>query len=45
LSEVSPDIVKTMGRWSSDAFLKYWRSVEDIIPLHAQNLPQRHSPA
>lgn len=37
LSGVAPDVVKVMGRWSSDSFLKYWRSIEDIAPLHAQN--------
>ncbi|TDL22880.1 hypothetical protein BD410DRAFT_699010, partial [Rickenella mellea] len=25
LSGVPPDIVKAMGRWSSDSFLRYWR--------------------
>ncbi|TDL19467.1 hypothetical protein BD410DRAFT_699959, partial [Rickenella mellea] len=25
LSGVPPDVVKTMGRWSSDSFLRYWR--------------------
>ncbi|KAJ3559982.1 hypothetical protein NP233_g11130 [Leucocoprinus birnbaumii] len=38
LAKVPPDVVKTMGRWSSDAFLKYWRSIEDIVPLHAKNV-------
>ncbi|KEP45125.1 putative DNA breaking-rejoining enzyme [Rhizoctonia solani 123E] len=35
---VSSDLVKKMGRWSSDAFLKYWRSLETIVSLHAQNI-------
>ncbi|KAH9924119.1 hypothetical protein B0H21DRAFT_701128 [Amylocystis lapponica] len=35
---VDPDIVKTMGRWSSDAFLRYWRRIDDIVPAHAQML-------
>ncbi|KAH7926292.1 hypothetical protein BV22DRAFT_983550, partial [Leucogyrophana mollusca] len=35
LSGVSPDVVKAMGRWSSDAFLRYWRSLELVVPLHA----------
>lgn len=39
LAGVSPDVVKAMGRWSSDAFLRYWCSIEDLAPLHASNLP------
>ncbi|KAF5381009.1 hypothetical protein D9615_003938 [Tricholomella constricta] len=38
LAGVPPDIVKLMGRWSSDAFLRYWRSLEVIAPLHAELL-------
>jgi hypothetical protein len=38
LRGVSPYIVKRMGRWSSDAFLKYWRSLEILAPLHAELL-------
>lgn len=35
---VPPDIVKLMGRWSSDAFLRYWRKLEIVVPMHAQLL-------
>ncbi|KAG0693463.1 hypothetical protein DFH29DRAFT_1039282 [Suillus ampliporus] len=28
-----PDVVATQGRWSSDAFLEYWRRIEMILPL------------
>jgi hypothetical protein len=35
---VPPDVVKTMGRWSSDSFLRYWRSLEIVVPLHAELL-------
>lgn len=35
LAGVDPDVVKVMGRWSSDAFLRYWRSVSDIVAIHA----------
>ena len=35
---VDPNIVKKMGRWSSDAYLRYWRSVEEVFHLHASNL-------
>jgi len=38
LRGVSPDIVKRMGRWSSDAFLKYWQSLEILAPLHTELL-------
>jgi len=35
---VPPTIVKKMGRWSSDAFLLYWRDNEEIFASHASNL-------
>lgn len=35
---VPPDIVRTTGRWSSESFLRYWRSLDDIAPLHIRNL-------
>lgn len=38
LRGVSPYIVKRMGHWTSDAFLKYWRSLEILAPLHAELL-------
>ncbi|KAF5387985.1 hypothetical protein D9615_000528 [Tricholomella constricta] len=38
LCGVPPDVVKAMGRWSSDSFLRYWRSLEIIAPLHAEML-------
>ena len=34
----APDIVKTMGHWSSDSFLCYWRDLEVISPLHAHKV-------
>jgi hypothetical protein len=42
---VSPDVVKVMGHWTLDAFHRYWQSLEDIVPLHVENLhtPNRHS--
>ncbi|EJD45835.1 hypothetical protein AURDEDRAFT_124554 [Auricularia subglabra TFB-10046 SS5] len=27
-------VVKTAGRWKSDAFLRYWRSVDSIVSAH-----------
>ncbi|KAJ7112064.1 hypothetical protein C8R43DRAFT_1138992 [Mycena crocata] len=45
LAGVAPDVVKALGRWSSDAFHRYWRSLEDLAPIHAAhiNTPARHS--
>ncbi|KDN33363.1 hypothetical protein RSAG8_13544, partial [Rhizoctonia solani AG-8 WAC10335] len=37
-SGVPSDVVKKMGRWSSDAFLGYWRSLHSIVELHAKNI-------
>lgn len=34
LSGVSPDIVKALGRWRSDAFLRYWRNIEELARVH-----------
>jgi hypothetical protein len=33
-----PDVVKATGRWSSDSFLRYWRSLDDIAPQHIRHL-------
>jgi integrase len=35
---VNPLVVKKMGRWSSDAFLLYWRNNEELFATHASNL-------
>ena len=40
LAGVPPDVVKKAGRWSSDSFLRYWRSAEDIIHVHSHIRPQ-----
>jgi hypothetical protein len=32
---VDPNVVKQMGRWKSDAFLIYWRALDDIFSAHA----------
>lgn len=37
-SGVDPKIVKKMGRWSSDTFLRYWRNLEEIFADHTANL-------
>jgi len=38
IRRVPPNIVKMLGRWKSDAFLAYWRSLELIAPLYAEYL-------
>ena len=35
---VSPDIVRVTGRWSSESFFRYWRSLDDIAPRHIRNV-------
>ena len=30
---MEPELAQKLGRWSSSAFLIYWRKVEKIIPL------------
>lgn len=37
-SGVNPEIVKKLGRWSSDAFLLYWRSLGHLFSKHASDL-------
>ncbi|PPR06414.1 hypothetical protein CVT24_002553, partial [Panaeolus cyanescens] len=34
-SGIPSDVVKTMGRWSSDSFLRYWRHIDRIAPAQA----------
>ncbi|QRV78784.1 site specific recombinase, phage integrase family protein [Ceratobasidium sp. AG-Ba] len=49
---VAPDIVRELGRWSSDAFFRYWRDLPAIAALHAKMLttnvsssaPAQHRP-
>lgn len=38
LAGIPPDIVKMLGRWASDAFLRYWRHIEIIAPLYVEFL-------
>ncbi|KAG1719864.1 DNA breaking-rejoining enzyme, partial [Suillus paluster] len=33
LQGTHPDIVAMQGRWTSDAFLEYWRCIDTILPL------------
>ncbi|KAF8576320.1 hypothetical protein K439DRAFT_1649327 [Ramaria rubella] len=39
LTGVPPDIVKAMGCWDLDTFLVYWRSLNELAPLHAVDIP------
>jgi hypothetical protein len=32
-----------MGRWSSDSFLRYWRDLENIAPLHLHKICRKKS--
>lgn len=35
---VPPDVVKALGRWKSDAFLKYWRDLDSLASIHLHRL-------
>lgn len=35
---VDTSVVRKMGRWESNAFLIYWRSLEEIFDAHASNI-------
>ena len=35
---VPPEVVRATGRWSSDSFLRYWRSLEEIAPQYVCHL-------
>ncbi|KIL55884.1 hypothetical protein M378DRAFT_58378, partial [Amanita muscaria Koide BX008] len=41
LAGVPPEVVASIGGWSSNAFLTYWRKLEDIIPLHVSQAYDR----
>jgi hypothetical protein len=38
MASIDPDIVNKMGRWSSDAVLRYWRNVNGIFETHASSI-------
>ncbi|KAB5587926.1 reverse transcriptase domain containing protein [Ceratobasidium theobromae] len=42
---VSPDVVRSMGRWSSDAHFRYWRDLADIATTHAEYIHGPSTPA
>jgi hypothetical protein len=33
-----PDVVKATGRWSSESFLRYWRTLDALAPQHIRNI-------
>ena len=35
---VPPDVVKSVGRWSSDSFLRYWRSTDEVAHIHIEGI-------
>ena len=39
---VPPDVVRKMGRWASDAYLRYWRDLAEIASSHAELLDNPH---
>lgn len=41
LAGVPPDVVKTLGRWSSDSFLRYWRLLDEIAPRYSRKIDYR----
>jgi hypothetical protein len=41
IAGIPPEVVKATGRWSSDSFLRYWRSLDDIAPRYIRNI---HTP-
>ncbi|KIM22094.1 hypothetical protein M408DRAFT_29036 [Serendipita vermifera MAFF 305830] len=34
MAGIEPSFVKVMGRWSSDAFLRYWRKLDELFTTH-----------
>ncbi|QRV85680.1 Reverse transcriptase domain protein [Ceratobasidium sp. AG-Ba] len=44
LRGVDPEIVKRMGRWSSDAHMRYWRKTNEIAAAQAECLPTHTAP-
>jgi hypothetical protein len=38
LQGINPDVVRVMGRWSSDAFIQYWRQLDVVATVHTELL-------
>lgn len=43
LAGIPPDVVKALGRWSSDSFLRYWRSLASLGTLYMEFLTFQES--
>jgi len=43
LRKVDPNVVRVMGRWSSDAFLRYWRQLDVLATIHTERCNRRAS--
>lgn len=38
LAGIPCDVVKVLGRWKSDAFIKYWRNLDSLATLHIHRI-------
>ena len=38
IAGIPPDVVKATGRWSSESFLRYWRSLDILAPQYIRNI-------
>jgi hypothetical protein len=36
LNKVHPDVVRALGRWSSNAFFRYWRQLDVLATMHTE---------
>lgn len=36
---IPPEVVRSMGRWASDAHFRYWRDAKNIAIKHAEGIP------
>ena len=45
LQGINPDVVHLMGRWSSDAFIRYWCQLNVVATVHTENLHITHRTA
>lgn len=43
IAGVAPDVVKAIGRWKSDAFLRYWRDLDSLASIHLHRLHAQRS--
>ncbi|PBK61670.1 hypothetical protein ARMSODRAFT_896561, partial [Armillaria solidipes] len=37
---INPDVVKAIGRWTSEAFKRYWRNVEQLGILYTEMMDE-----